>query len=84
MNELEELVDDELFALTALIIHDELTVSELHTVLNQTESNVRALCRGLEQRTLITETETERYKVRLNWLPAVERYLRRRSFMHKS
>ena len=84
MTELEELGDHELFALTALILHDDLTVPELHTVLNQTESNVRALCRGLEQRTLITETETGRYKVRLNWLPAVERYLRRRSFMHKS
>ena len=81
--ELDELSDDELFALTALILHDELTVSELHTVLNQTESNVRALCRGLEQRALVRETETGRYKVRLTWLPSVERHLRRRSFMHK-
>ncbi len=64
--QLEELGDDELFALTALILHDGLTVSELHTVLNQAESNVRALCRGLEQRTVISESETGRYKVRLN------------------
>ena len=84
IGELEELGDDELFALTALILHDDLTVAELHTVLNQSESNVRALCRGLEQRTVITETESGRYKVRLNWLPAVERHLRRRNFMHKS
>jgi hypothetical protein len=82
--ELEELGDNELFALTALILHEDLTVHELHIVLNQPESGARALCRGLEQRTLITETESGRYKVRLNWLPAVERYLRRRSFMHKS
>ena len=82
--ELEELGDNELFALTALILHEDLTVPELHIVLNQPESSVRALCRDLEQRTLITETDAGRYKVRLNWLPAVERYLRRRSFMHKS
>jgi len=82
--ELEELRDDELFALTALILHDDLTVSDLHIVLNQPEASVRALCRGLEQRTLITETDAGRYKVRMNWLPAVERHLQRRSFMHKS
>ena len=82
--ELEELTDDELFALTALILHEDLTVHELHKVLNQPEASVRALCRGLEQRTIITETESGRYKVRLHWLPAVERHLRRRSFMHKS
>ena len=82
--ELEELSDDELFALTAIILHEDLTVRQLHTVLNQPEASVRALCRGLEQRTIIIETESGRYKVRLTWLPAVERHLRRRSFMHKS
>ena len=67
---LEQLQDDELFALTAIIIHEDLTVDELHTVLNMPQASVRALCRGLEQRTLISETESGRYKVRFNWLPA--------------
>ena len=82
-DELEQLQDDELFALTAIIIHEDLTVDELHIGLNMSQASVRALCRGLEQRTLITETESGRYKVRLDWLPAVERHWRRRSFLHK-
>ncbi len=82
-HELETLEDTELFALTAIILHDEMTVNDLHRVLNMRESQVRAVCRGLEQLTLISETEHGRYKVRLNWLPSVERHLRRRSFLHK-
>ena len=81
---LEQLEDLELFALTALILHDDMSVTELHNVLNMAEGSIRAVCRGLEQQTLITETDHNRYKVRLNWLPAVERHLRRRSFLHKS
>jgi len=83
-SELEGLSDPELFTLTAIILHDDISVEELHTVLNQSENRVRATCRGLEQATLIMETDSGRYKVRLNWLPAVERHLRRRSFLHKS
>ena len=83
-SELENLSDAELFILTAIILHDDISVEELHLVLNQSENRVRSICRGLEQSTLIMETETSRYKVRLNWLPAVERHLRRRSFLHKS
>ena len=81
--ELEGLTDSELFGLTAIILHEDISVAELALVLNLAEARVRAACRGLEQLTLITETDTARYKVRLNWLPAVERYLRRRSFLHK-
>jgi hypothetical protein len=81
---LDQLEDLELFALTALILHDDMSVNELHNVLNMAEGSIRAVCRGLEQQTLITETDHNRYKVRLNWLPAVERHLRRRSFLHKS
>lgn len=83
-DELTELEDSELFALTAIILHEDLNVEEMQHVLNMPIPRVRALFRGLEQRSLITETETGRYKVRLNWLPAVERFLRRRSYLHKS
>ena len=81
--ELEGLSDDALFTLTAIILHEDITVDELSLVLNISDVRVRAICRGLEQASLITTTDANRYKVRLNWLPATERYLRRRSFLHK-
>ena len=81
--DLENLADSELFILTAIILHEDLDAPSLSQVLNLPEPTVRAACRGLEQLTLITETVSGRYKVRLNWLPAVERHLRRRSFLHK-
>ena len=83
-HDLETLEDADLFALTALILHDDMDVHEMGRVLNIREGHVRAICRTLEQLTLISETDAGRYKVRLNWLPAVERHLRRRSFLHKS
>ena len=82
--ELESLADSELFILTAIILHEDLDAHSLSQVLNMPEPSVRASCRGLEQLTLISENASGRYKVRLNWLPAVERHLRRRSFLHKS
>jgi hypothetical protein len=82
--ELESLADSEMFILTAIILHEDLDAPSLSQVLNMPEPTVRAACRGLDQLTLITETSSGRYKVRLNWLPAVERHLRRRSFLHKS
>jgi hypothetical protein len=82
--ELESLSDSEMFILTAIILHEDLDAPSLSQVLNMPEPTVRAACRGLDQLTLITENASGRYKVRLNWLPAVERHLRRRSFLHKS
>ena len=82
--EIESLEDPELFILTAIILHEDLDAPSLSKVLNMPEPIVRAACRGLEQLTLITETASGRYKVRISWLPAVERHLRRRSFLHKS
>ena len=81
--DIEHLADNHLFALTALVLHDEMNVEELHAALNLSESAVRAVCRHLEQKGLISENAARRYKVRLNWLPAVERLLRRRSFLHR-
>ena len=81
--ELEGLSDDALFALTAIILHEDIEVEALALVLNLSEVRVRAICRGLEQASLIATTDANRYKVRLNWLPATERHLRRRSFLHK-
>ena len=82
-DELESLSDDALFTLTAIILHEDIEVQELSLVLNLSDVRVRAICRGLEQASLITTTDANRYKVRLNWLPATERHLRRRSFLHK-
>jgi hypothetical protein len=82
-SELEGLPDTALFALTAIILHEDIQVDELALVLNLSGVRVRAICRGLEQASLITTTDKDRYKVRLNWLPATERHLRRRSFLHK-
>ena len=82
-SQLDALSDAELFALTAIILHDQINVQELATVLNQSEERVRALCRGLEQGDLIEPDKTDRYRVSLRWLPATERHLRRRSFLHK-
>ena len=82
-DERESLSDDALFTLTAIILHEDIEVQELSLVLNLSDVRVRAICRGLEQARLITTTDANRYKVRLNWLPATERHLRRRSFLHK-
>ena len=46
--ELEGLSDDALFALTAIILHEDIEVEELALVLNLSEVRVRAICRGLE------------------------------------
>jgi DNA-binding MarR family transcriptional regulator len=82
--DIEHLQDNVLFTLTALILHDEMSVPDLHAALNMSESSVRATCRHLEQKGLISENASGRYRVRLTWLPAVERLLRRRSFLHRS
>jgi hypothetical protein len=81
--DIEHLEDNHLFTLTALVLHDEMNVEELHAALNLSETSVRAVCRHLEQKGLISENAARRYRVRLNWLPAVERLLRRRSFLHR-
>jgi len=81
--DIAHLEDNHLFALTALVLHDEMNVEELHSALNLSEAAVRAVCRHLEQKGLISENAARRYRVRLNWLPAVERLLRRRSFLHR-
>ncbi len=81
--DIEHLADNHLFTLTALVLHDEMNVQELHAALNLSESAVRAVCRHLEQKGLISENAARRYRVRLHWLPAVERLLRRRSFLHR-
>ena len=82
--ELDGLSDDALFVLTAIILHDNIKVEELSVVLNLSDVRVRAICRGLEQASVISSTDADRYKVRLTWLPATERHLRRRSFLHKA
>jgi len=81
---LEALGDSALFALTALIIHDGATLRELHDSLNLPEGEVRGTCRSLEAMGVIADEDLdETYEVTNRWLPAVERLLRRKSFLHR-
>ena len=82
--DLEALGDGALFALTALIIHDGATLDELHATLNLPEGEVRGTCRSLEAMGIIADEDLdETYEVTNRWLPAVERLLRRKSFLHR-
>ena len=82
--DIEALGDGALFALTALILHDGATLDELHATLNLPEGEVRGTCRSLEAMGIIADEDAdETYEVTNRWLPAVERLLRRKSFLHR-
>jgi len=81
---LDALQDAALFLLTALIVHDGATLEELHAILNLAEGEVHGTCRGLEAMGFIEDEDLdETYEVTNHWLPAVERLLRRKSFLHR-
>ncbi len=83
--DLEDLSDTDMFTLTALIIHNGATLEELHESLNLPPGEVHSTCRNLESRTIIQIDEAgDSLHVTDFWLPAVERLLRRRSFLHRS
>jgi hypothetical protein len=80
---LDGATDRDLFVLTALIVHDSLVIEELAAVLNLSEGICRAACRALEARSILHgDHQGERYRVTPLWLPAVERLLRQKHFLH--
>jgi hypothetical protein len=82
--DLEALGDGALFTLTSLIIHDGATLEELHASLNLPEGEVRGTCRSLEAMGIIEDEDgDDTFEVTNRWLPAVERLLRRKSFLHR-
>jgi hypothetical protein len=82
--DLAELSDVDLFTLTSLIIHCGASLTELQESLNLTPGEVLSTCRALQSRSVIhTDGGAEFFRVSDHWLPAVERLLRRRSFLHR-
>jgi hypothetical protein len=81
---LQDLTDNELFVLTAVVVHDQLDVEQLARVLNLPRSGVRTACQRLVARGVLASDGFENsslYRLQLTWLPAVERHLRNKNFL---
>ncbi len=82
---LTPLGDDDLFLLTALAIHGEVTVAELASVLNRPEGSVQAACRRLDALDVVAGDEaTDRYDIDPLAHPQVLRVLRHRAFLESA
>lgn len=79
-NEVDGLSDEYLFLLTALIVHDGLSVDDLAEVLNTMSSRVRVACQHLESLGIIGEANRG-YVIAPGWQPTVARVLDRRNFV---
>ncbi len=85
--ELQDLSDNELFVLTAVVVHDQLAVDPLARALNLPRSGVRTACQRLVAREILASDGFEVssvYRLELPWLPAVERHLRNKNFLARS
>ena len=81
--ELADLSAQELFVLTAIVIHDGLSIGHLTEVLNLPGGACRAVGRRLEARGLLeVSSQGNRYTVSPNWGPTVQRVLRSKQFLH--
>lgn len=81
--DVESLGARELFVLTALAIHDGLTIDNLVEVLNLPAGVCRAVARQLEARGMLSgDIRAEQYRIQPAWSPAVHRVLRTRQFLH--
>jgi len=76
-----DLSDQALFALAALRVQGELDEPELRDVTNLPYHAVRSVVRLLISRGLVAR-DTDRLRIADRWLPAVNRTLRRRHFLH--
>ncbi len=75
--------DRDLFVLTALSIHDGLDVDQLASTLNLPAGVCRATCRHLEALGVLEgDVASRRFFIRDPWLPAVDRILRQKQFLH--
>lgn len=81
VSDLESKPDRELFVLTALSIHESLTVADLAESLNLAPAIVRSTSRQLESLGILTE-HRDSYRIALPWLPVVGRVLRDKQFLH--
>ncbi len=82
--QLQDLSDNELFVLTAVVVHDQLGVDELARALNLPRSGVRTACQRLVARGMLASDGFEdrsMYRLELPWIPAVERHLRNKNFL---
>jgi hypothetical protein len=78
---LEEITDTEVFTLSALLIHDGLSVELLERVLGIAQDELRSACRhliGLE----IIERSEKGYVVRMTWQPVVSRFLQQNRLLY--
>jgi hypothetical protein len=85
--QLQDLNDNELFVLTAVVVHDRLAVEQLARALNLPRSGVRTACQRLVTRGILASDSFEdssTYRLELPWLPAVERHLRNKNFLARS
>ncbi len=82
--QLQDLSDNELFVLTAVVVHDRLSVDHLARALNLPRSGVRTACQRLVGRGVLSSDGYEvssLYVLQLPWLPAVQRHLRNKNFL---
>ncbi len=81
--DIEALGPRDLFVLTALAIHDGLTIDNLVEVLNMPAAVCRSVCRQLDARgVLVGDVRADHYRIQTAWSPAVHRVLRTRQFLH--
>lgn len=81
--DLAELTPRELFLLTAIVIHDGLSIAHLTEVLNLPGGVCRAVGRRLEARGLLETTGPgDRFTTTPDWGPVVQRVLRSKQFLH--
>ncbi len=82
--QLQDLSDNELFVLTAVVVHDRLAVDQLARALNLPRSGVRTACQRLVARGILASEgyeDSSEYHLELPWIPAVERHLRNKNFL---
>jgi len=83
VTELADLSAQDLFLLTAVIIHDGLSIRHLTEVLNLAPGVCRAIGRRLDARGLLeADASGNRYTVHPGWAPGIQRVLRSKQFLH--
>ena len=81
-SEVENMPDEYLFVLTALVVHDGLKIDDLADALNVPVPRVRLSCQHLESLAILA-SDGPRFRLAPDWQPAVLRVLDRRSFAHR-
>jgi DNA-binding IclR family transcriptional regulator len=75
--------DRELFVLTALSIHEHLTIENFAETLNMAPGICRATCRQLESLgVLVSDRSGRSFQLHEPWQPVVDKVLRQKQFLH--